>query len=78
MVGRTGWSVPDLIATADFLGVTPDALMDDTILSKAEDGYTRTGDDTRAIANGAHLRYFALPDDGYGCPPSDSNREPTT
>lgn len=38
-VGRTGWSVTDLIGTADFLGVTPDALMDDSVLIRAEAGY---------------------------------------
>ena len=36
MVGKVGWSVCDLVTTADFLGVTPAALMDDTILSKAQ------------------------------------------
>ena len=41
MCGKVGWSVSDLVTTADFLGVTPAALMDDTILSKAEAGYTR-------------------------------------
>ena len=41
MCGKVGWSVSDLVTTADFLGVTPTALMDDTILSKAEAGYTR-------------------------------------
>lgn len=41
MCGKVGWSVSDLVTTADFLGVTPTALMDDTILSKAEAGYTK-------------------------------------
>ena len=41
MVGRTGWSVTDLIGTADFLGVTPDALMDDSVLIRAEAGYKK-------------------------------------
>ncbi len=42
MVGRTGWSVTDLIGTADFLGVTPDALMDDSVLIRAEAGYKKS------------------------------------
>lgn len=41
MVGRTGWSVTDLIGAADFLGVTPDALMDDSVLIRAEAGYKK-------------------------------------
>ena len=41
MCGKVGWSVSDLVTTADFLGVTPSALMDDTILSKAEAGYAK-------------------------------------
>ena len=41
MCGKVGWSVSDLVTTADFLGVTPTALMDDAILSKAEAGYTK-------------------------------------
>jgi len=42
MCGKVGWSVSDLVTTADFLGVTPSALMDDTILSKAEAGYAKS------------------------------------
>ena len=41
MCGKVGWSVSDLVTTADFLGVTPTALMDDTILRKAEAGYAK-------------------------------------
>ncbi len=49
MVGRTGWSVTDLIGTADFLGVTPDALMDDSVLIRAEAGYKKTPVEARAL-----------------------------
>ena len=42
MCGKVGWSVSDLVTTADFLGATPSALMDDTILSKAEAGYAKS------------------------------------
>ena len=42
MCGKVGWSVSDLVTAADFLGVTPSALMDDTILSKAEAGYAKS------------------------------------
>lgn len=44
MCGKVGWSVSDLVTTADFLGVTPSALMDDTILSKAEAGYAKSAE----------------------------------
>ena len=44
MCGKVGWSVSDLVTTADFLGVTPSALMDDTILSKAETGYAKSAE----------------------------------
>ena len=44
MCGKVGWSVRDLVTTADFLGVTPSALMDDTILSKAEAGYAKSAE----------------------------------
>ncbi|MFR3713763.1 MAG: hypothetical protein ACLTWC_10805, partial [Bifidobacterium breve] len=49
MVGRTGWSVTDLIGTADFLGVTPDALMDDSVLIRAEAGYKKAPVEARAL-----------------------------
>ena len=44
MCGKVGWSVSDLVTTADFLGVTPSALMDDTLLSKAEAGYAKSAE----------------------------------
>ena len=44
MCGKVGWSVSDLVTTSDFLGVTPSALMDDTILSKAEAGYAKSAE----------------------------------
>ena len=44
MCGKVGWSVSDLVTTADFLGVTPSALMDDTILSKAEAAYAKSAE----------------------------------
>ena len=44
MCGKVGWSVSDLVTTADFLGGTPSALMDDTILSKAEAGYAKSAE----------------------------------
>ena len=44
MCGKVGWSVSDLVTTADFLGVTPSALMDDAILSKAEAGYAKSAE----------------------------------
>ena len=44
MCGKVGWSVSDLVTTADFLGVTPSALMYDTILSKAEAGYAKSAE----------------------------------
>ena len=44
MCGKFGWSVSDIVTTDDFLGVTPSALMDDTILSKAEAGYAKSAE----------------------------------
>ncbi len=44
MCGKVGWSVSDLVTTPYYLGVTPSALMDDTILSKAEAGYAKSAE----------------------------------
>ena len=61
MVGRTGWSVTDLITAADFLGVTPAALMDDTILSKAESGYAPAPARVGALVGAGSPRFLVSP-----------------
>lgn len=61
MVGKVGWSVCDLVTTADFLGVTPAALMDDTILSKAESGYAPAPARVGALVGAGSPRYFVSP-----------------
>ena len=61
MVGRTGWSVTDLITAADFLGVTPAALMDDTILSKAESGYAPAPARVGALVGAGSPRFLSVP-----------------
>ena len=61
MVGKVGWSVCDLVTTADFLGVTPAALMDDTILSKAESGYASAPTRVGALVGASSPRYFVSP-----------------
>ncbi len=42
MKGKVGWSVANFVKIPDFLGTTPSALMDDSIVSKTETGYTES------------------------------------
>ena len=42
MKGRIAWSVADLIKSADFLGTTAEALMDDSLMSQLKTGYTES------------------------------------
>lgn len=60
MVGKVGWSVCDLVTTADFLGVSPTALMDDSILAKAEAGYQSSAN-VGALVGAGSPRYFVSP-----------------
>ena len=39
MKGRIAWSVADLVKSADFLGTTAEALMDDSLMSQLKAGY---------------------------------------
>lgn len=47
MRGKTSWSIPDVVNAADFLGVAPEDLMDDTLVSQFESKYKKTPVDTR-------------------------------
>lgn len=60
MLGKVAWSVTDLITAADFLGVSPAALMDDSILAKAEAGYQSSAN-VGALVGAGSPRYFASP-----------------
>ena len=42
MKGRIAWSVADLVKSADFLGTTAEALMDDSLMSQLKTGYTES------------------------------------
>lgn len=42
MKGRIAWSVADLVKSADFLGTTAEALMDDSLMSQLKNGYTES------------------------------------
>ena len=42
MKGRIAWSVADLVRSADFLGTTAEALMDDSLMSQLKNGYTES------------------------------------
>ena len=42
MKGRIAWSVADLVKSADFLGTTAEALMDDSLMSQLKIGYTES------------------------------------
>lgn len=42
MKGRIAWSVADLVKSADFLGTTAEALMDDSLMSQLKAGYTES------------------------------------
>lgn len=39
MKGRIAWSVADLVKSADFLGTTAEALMDDSLMSQFKTGH---------------------------------------
>ena len=39
MTGRSAWSIADLVNAADFLGVTPQDLMDDSVVRSADAKY---------------------------------------
>ena len=70
MCGKVGWSVSDLVTTADFLGVTPSALMDDTILSKADCAIHEPLPRTTSIKPLAMARPSAVRmDSGWNCNP---------
>ena len=42
MKGRIAWSVADLVKSADFLGTTAEALMDDSLMSQLKTEYTES------------------------------------
>ena len=42
MKGRIAWSVADLVKSADFLGTTAEALMDDSLMSQLKNGYAKS------------------------------------
>ena len=42
MKGRIAWSVADFVKSADFLGTTAEALMDDSLMSQLKTGYTES------------------------------------
>ena len=41
MKGRIAWSVADLVKSAEFLGTTAEALMDDSLMTQLKSGYTK-------------------------------------
>jgi peptidyl-prolyl cis-trans isomerase A (cyclophilin A) len=77
MNGRSVWSVPDLVNTANFLGTTPEALMDDSFLEKVSGVSSRAErldsfQDTYAGSGVGRPRYFRMPE-LVECPGCDSN-----
>lgn len=47
LTGRVSWSVADLVNTANFLGVKPEDLMDDSLVEQIDRRYGKTSVDTR-------------------------------
>ena len=68
--GKTQWSVPDLVNTANFLNTTPEALMDDSMMKTINRMGIQQGSLTPAGA--AMPRYFLMPESSE-CPGCDSN-----
>ena len=68
--GKTQWSVPDLVNTANFLDTTPEALMDDSMMKTINRMGIQQGSLTPAGA--AMPRYFVMPESSE-CPGCDSN-----
>ena len=68
--GKTQWSVPDLVNTANFLDTTPEALMDDSMMKTINRMSIQQGSLTPAGA--AMPRYFLMPESSE-CPGCDSN-----
>ena len=68
--GKTQWSVPDLVNTANFLDTTPEALMDDSMMKTINRMGIQQGSLTPAGA--AMPRYFLMPESPE-CPGCDSN-----
>ncbi len=68
--GKTQWSVPDLVNTANFLDTTPEALMDDSMMKTINRMGIQQGSLTPAGA--AMPRYFLMPESSE-CPGCDSN-----
>ncbi len=68
--GKTQWSVPDLVNTANFLDTTPEALMDDSMMKTINRMGIQQG--SPASAGAAMPRYFLMPESSE-CPGCDSN-----
>ena len=47
MKGRIAWSVADLVKSAEFLGTTAEALMDDSLMSQLQPGYAKPAKPTQ-------------------------------
>ncbi len=53
MRGKTSWSIPDVVRAADFFGVTPEDLMDDTLVNQFESKYKKTPAEAEALVESA-------------------------
>ncbi|WP_171002885.1 helix-turn-helix domain-containing protein [Bifidobacterium moukalabense] len=63
MTGKIAWSVADLVNAADFLGVTPQDLMDDSMVKSAEAKYgSHTVKKTDAPVGAGTSRYLVEPE----------------
>lgn len=68
--GKTQWSVPDLVNTANFLDTTPEALMDDSMMKAMNKmGVLQGASNPVGVTE---PRYFLMPESSE-CPGCDSN-----
>ena len=68
--GKSEWSVPDLVNTANYLGTTPAALLDDSMMKTMSRMGTLQGSHNQGGIT--EPRYFLMPEPS-GCPGCDSN-----
>ena len=68
--GKSEWSVPDLVNTANYLGTTPSALLDDSMMRTMSKMGTLQGSQNQGGVT--EPRYFLMPESPE-CPGCDSN-----